>query len=316
MLASRLPVHESAFYFREFLLLRFSGDVFVSSDWVEVKDIFLVELKHFRSPRQRHNHSSAGKMTSLTAKTSLDAVHELLMGRLSGNAIRIYEAGGGSASFLRTDLLDRANVTVLDIDEVQLQKNSYADRKVLGDVQMYAFPENSFDLIVCYNVIEHLDAPDRAIDLFFRSLAPGGLLFIGAPNPNSFSGWVTKVTPHWFHVWYYRHVLKYKTAGQPGSMPFRTVYHPITSPNKLISYGLRLGFRAAYFEVYQGDLFRQLSEQRPALGTLLNAFVSVLNAATLWRKDLKKGDFHLVLEKPNALHPENGITGATSRSTP
>lgn len=238
-------------------------------------------------------------MTSLTAQTSLEAIHELLTKRLARNTIRIYEAGGGSASFLRSSLLDLANVTVLDIDEAQLQKNSYADRKVLGDVQTYAFPENSFDLIVCYNVIEHLDAPDRAIDLFFRSLVPGGLLFIGAPNPNSFSGWVTKLTPHWFHVWYYRHILKYKTAGQPGSMPFPTVYHPVVSPKKLIGYCRRLGLKVAYFEEYQGDLFRQLSEQRPAIGTLLSAFVSALNAVTLWRKDLKKGDFHLVLEKPS-----------------
>src|SRR5262245_53299164 len=113
------------------------------------------------------------RMTPLTAKTSLEAIHELLVRRLTRNTIRIYEAGGGSASFLQPNLLELANVTVLDIDEVQLQKNSYADRKVLGDVQTYAFPENSFDLIVCYNVIEHLDAPDRAVDLFFRSLAPG-----------------------------------------------------------------------------------------------------------------------------------------------
>ena len=52
-----------------------------------------------------------------------------------------------------------------------------------------------------------------------------------------------------------------------------------------------------FFAEYRGDLFRQLSEQRPIIGALLNALVSTLNALTLWRRDLKNGDFHLVLEK-------------------
>lgn len=236
-------------------------------------------------------------MTTATAQSSLHAVHELLSKRLSGKSIRIYEAGGGSASFL-PNILKLGTVTVLDIDDVQLQKNNYADCKVLGDVQTHAFPDSSFELIVCYNVIEHLDAPQHAFDLFFKALAPGGLLFIGAPNPSSFSGWVVKITPHWFHVWYYRYILGYATAGQPGSMPFRTVYHPLVTPKRLIDHCRKLGFRTVYFQEYQGDLIRRLSEQRPFLGAFLGALLGTLNALTLWRRDLRNGDFHLILEKP------------------
>jgi SAM-dependent methyltransferase len=238
-------------------------------------------------------------VASGTGQTSLQTVHELLAKRLPEKHLRIYEAGGGSASFIQPHILNIAQVTVLDIDAIQLQKNRYADKKILGDVQTYAFPKNSFDLIVCYNVIEHLSAPDRAIGLFFQALVPGGLLFIGAPNPNSFSGWVTRLTPHWFHVWYYRYILQRKFAGQPGHGPFRTIYHPVVSPEVLNNYCRKLGFRVVYFKEYQGDLFRQLAEQRPFLGMLLNAVVSVANALTLWKKDLKNGDFHILLEKPN-----------------
>ena len=248
-------------------------------------------------------------MTSLTGRASLQAVHELLTKRLAGKPIHIYEAGGGSASFIEPNILKTAQVTVLDIDAIQLQKNSYADNKILGDVQSYAFPQDSFELIVCYNVIEHLDAPDRAFGLFFQALIPGGLLLIGAPNPNSFSGWVTRMTPHWFHVWYYKFILGYKSAGQPGSVPFRTVYHPVVSPKALIKYCEKLGFRVIYFKEYQGDLLRQLKERWPLVERLLNAVISVANALTFWQKDLRNGDFHVLLEKPIIA---KGRTRATS----
>ena len=234
----------------------------------------------------------------MTGQLSLQVVHELLAERLPGDNIRIYEAGGGSASFIGADIRKHAEVTVLDIDATQLENNTYADKKLLGDVQAIEFPASSFELIVCYNVIEHLDAPDRAFDLFFRALVPGGLLFIGAPNPSSFSGHITKMTPHWFHVWYYKHILGYKSAGQPGSVPFRTVYHPVISPRVLIAHCKKLGFHVVYFREYQGDLLRQLTEKRPLLGMLLNGAISCANAITLWKRDLGNGDFHLVLEKP------------------
>ena len=238
-------------------------------------------------------------MTRATPESSLNAVRDLLANRFSDKSIQIYEAGGGSASLaLEPNMLKRGTVTVVDIDDVQLQKNSYTDRKILGDVQTHSFPDNSFELIVCHNVIEHLEAPHHAIDLFFKALAPGGLLFIGAPNPSSFSGWVTKITPHWFHVWYYRLVLGFKTAGQPGHAPFRTVYHPIVTPKRLIPYCHNLGFRTVYFQEYQGYLLELVSERRPFLGASLGALVSTLNALFLWRRDLRNGDFHLILEKP------------------
>jgi SAM-dependent methyltransferase len=237
-------------------------------------------------------------MTFETYRSSLRAVHGVLEKKLPRRNTRVYEAGGGSASFIELKFLEGARITVVDIDEVQLENNRYADHKILGDIQTHAFPPNSFELVVCYNVIEHLTAPDRAIRLFFQALSPGGLLVIGAPNPNSLSGWVTKLTPHWFHVWYYRFILGHKLAGQPGNVPFRTVYHPIVAPAALIGFCHRLGFQVIHFQEYEGDQYERIRKQRPLLGLVLNAAVGLANALMLWRRDLKNGDFHLILEKP------------------
>src|SRR4051812_46144172 len=136
------------------------------------------------------------------ARESLLAVHGILRAVLPAGNLAIYEAGGGSTSFLPLSVLDRAHVTVVDIDEDQIRNNSYADKTILGDIQSYRFEPESFDLVICYNVIEHLADVEAALLGFCRSLKQGGLILIGAPNPRSLSGVVTKYSPHWFHVWF------------------------------------------------------------------------------------------------------------------
>jgi SAM-dependent methyltransferase len=236
-------------------------------------------------------------MGTTSYETASRRAGELIAARLQGSHARIYEAGGGSLSLLPPSLLAASTISVVDIDEVQLNNNTYADIKIQGDIQTYSFPPDSFDLVVCNQVIEHLDHPDQAIRLFGEMLAPGGVLFIGAPHPASFSGLVTKYSPHWFHVWFYRHVMGSATAGQPGHAPFRTVYHPLVHPKKLIAFCDQLGFSTIYFREFPHWAYASLEERRPTLGRLLSRTVAAMNALTLGRHDLRNGDYQIVFEK-------------------
>src|SRR5438046_10278836 len=87
------------------------------------------------------------------ARHSLLTVHSILEARLPAARLAIYEAGGGSTSFLPLNVLRRAHVTVVDIDEDQIRNNDYAQQTILGDIQTCRFPANSFDLVICYHVI-------------------------------------------------------------------------------------------------------------------------------------------------------------------
>jgi Methyltransferase domain len=104
---------------------------------------------------------------------TLTILCKLLKDRFGTTAIRLYEAGGGSTSWLPKELSESARIVVVDIDETQIRNNTYAHQKILGDIQSTAFPPNSFELIVCYNVIEHLPRPDEAIRLFRGALDRG-----------------------------------------------------------------------------------------------------------------------------------------------
>jgi SAM-dependent methyltransferase len=231
------------------------------------------------------------------ARQSLLAVHSILGTRLPPGSLAIYEAGGGSTSFLPLDVLHRARVTVVDIDEEQIRNNDYAQETILGDVQTYRFPYDRFDLVICYNVIEHLPDVEAALTGFCESLKQGGLMLIGAPNPKSLSGIVTKYSPHWFHVWFYRHVRGDSKAGRPGHAPFPTFFHPLVTPANLEAFAKARGFEVIYRREFESPRFPEMRARKPVLAALLDSVAIVLNFLLPGRLDVRHGDYHVILKK-------------------
>jgi SAM-dependent methyltransferase len=221
----------------------------------------------------------------------------VLGAELPNTALNIYEAGGGSTCFLPTDVVRRAEITVVDIDEEQLRNNVYADRTILGDIQTYRFAPRSFDLVICYNVLEHVPDVEATLDGFFQSLKPGGLVLIAAPNPKSLSGVVTKYTPHWFHVWFYRHVLGKKRAGLRGQSPFPT-FHRLVTPANMVAFAKRRGMQVVYRREHERPRFPEMGVGKPLLAGLLDTFAKVANRLVPGDFDMRRGDYHLILQKP------------------
>jgi SAM-dependent methyltransferase len=52
-----------------------------------------------------------------------------------------------------------------------------------ADIRSLPFEAGSFDLVVCWETIEHVEEGERAIAEFHRVLRPGGVLLISSPNP-------------------------------------------------------------------------------------------------------------------------------------
>lgn len=236
-------------------------------------------------------------------QSSLAAAHTVILGHFRNEAVVIYEAGGGSDCFLPLQELRVKQLVTVDVDARQLEMNNYCDVKIRGDIQSCRFVPGTFDLVVCYNVIEHLDRPDCAITLFHEALAPGGLLFIAAPDPWSLTGLATKLTPHALHVAYYKHLHGWKDAGQPGCAPFKTVYHPIVGPKKLKALCRALGFKIDYFSGYRSSHYAALDQSHPLLGKVLKASTHFANAISLNARDFGKGDYHMVARKEGEWRP-------------
>jgi 2-polyprenyl-3-methyl-5-hydroxy-6-metoxy-1,4-benzoquinol methylase len=231
------------------------------------------------------------------ARQSLLAVHGILDTKLPPTGLSIYEAGGGSTSFLPLDVLRRAHVTVVDIDEDQIRNNDYAQEAILGDIQTHRFAPGSFDLVICYNVIEHLADVEAALVGFCESLKQGGLILIGAPNPKSLSGVVTRYSPHWFHVWFYRYVRGEKRAGQPGQAPFPTHFHRLVTLSNLESFADTHGLQMIYRKQYESPRYPEMRARKPLFAAMIDSVARVMNFVLPGKVDVRRGDYHVILRK-------------------
>ena len=75
----------------------------------------------------------------------------------------------------------------LDIDRENLVKAKKANTSnnvlfVVGDIQNLPFVENVFDLVVCCDVLEHVEKPDKAVEELAMILRKKGRLLISTSN--------------------------------------------------------------------------------------------------------------------------------------
>lgn len=102
--------------------------------------------------------------------------------RLAGK--RTLDAGCGYGPFSEAAARRGAVVVSVDIGErlVALASARAASRGVVADAGRLAFRDESFDVVISSEMVEHTDAPERVIAELARVLQPGGLLVLTTPN--------------------------------------------------------------------------------------------------------------------------------------
>jgi 2-polyprenyl-3-methyl-5-hydroxy-6-metoxy-1,4-benzoquinol methylase len=110
-----------------------------------------------------------------------------LIKRMIGDAsgLDLAEIGSGGGHVLR--MFPRARITAIDVSEVFLEtakKNlaGYDARFVKGEVDKLDLPSESFDRIICTEVLEHTVDPDAILATLARLLRPTGVAVITVPN--------------------------------------------------------------------------------------------------------------------------------------
>lgn len=67
------------------------------------------------------------------------------------------------------------------------------------DPSMYT--QHAYDAVCAFEVIEHVDAPERVIDNMITALRPGGLLFLSSPNRTSLGFISNIIIPEYIVSW-------------------------------------------------------------------------------------------------------------------
>jgi SAM-dependent methyltransferase len=208
---------------------------------------------------------------------------------------RVLEAGCGSLT--RVQLPAGRTLVGIDIEQRQLDRNTALDEKILGDLQNFETPVPGFDLVLCWDVIEHLPEPMKALERLTAALNPGGGLVLAFPNLWSLKGLVTKFTPYAVHALFYRYVVGDKRRPDDDWDQFPTFFRASIAPRRLRAWAVQHDFEVVYDEVYEGPVQAGLRSRSRWLDLGFAALGLVSRVLSLGQLDLCLSDCILVLRQ-------------------
>jgi SAM-dependent methyltransferase len=202
----------------------------------------------------------------------------------------ILDAGCGQRCVLEYG--PEAVVTGLDVSPTLLERNTRLNHRIVADLAHAPLEEGQFDLVVCWDVLEHLDDPTSALDNMSRALAPRGLLVLKAPSLNSPKGLLTKFTPYRFHLWAYR---RFDVAGD--ATPFPTPLKRTMSPRALWQWASSNGLSVRWAACWEAQLQVRLRSRLHLAGRPWAIAQRLVRALSLGTLDSQATDFVIVLQK-------------------
>lgn len=215
----------------------------------------------------------------------------------SRQPLAILEAGCGLSWGLDLKGLE-STITGVDVDqnalEQRLNVKKDLNRAICGDLRTVELDDDSYDVIYNSYVLEHIEGAKDVLLRFERWLRPGGIMLVIIPNRDSVWGFMTRVTPFWFHVKFKRYVLRDQKAGTPGYGPFRTYYDKVVSQRGIHDFcrERRLRIKAVYSVGHGRKIWK------PSVRAARSIAVFIIHFASLGSLSRKHANLMFVIEKP------------------
>lgn len=113
----------------------------------------------------------------------------------------ILDLGAGSGRIPEMNFKNSVK-KVYGIDpDPSVKQNPYLDDSVVGSGEDLPYNDNSFDVVISDNVLEHLVKPQQVFKEVFRVLKLGGFYLFKTPNKYHYMPTIARLTPHFFHEW-------------------------------------------------------------------------------------------------------------------
>jgi SAM-dependent methyltransferase len=229
-------------------------------------------------------------------------LQELVDTLLAGmSQIKVLDAGCGFTTSVNFD--KSAYIVGMDISPAQLKNNQRIDKAIVGDIQVYDLPGNDFDVILCWEVLEHLPDPKKALGNMFGAVKVGGIIILAFPNIHSVKGLLTKFTPHWFHVLMYRKIYRDERAGLPGAAPFPVYMRLSMAPSAVQALAVLHSLSVVYAHYSESHFQRELRERLGIVDRWWLGIKLAVRVLTLGRIDAEQSEFILVLQRRHRLSP-------------
>jgi len=115
--------------------------------------------------------------------------------------VNVLDVGAGTGRY--RNYFSHCNYNAHDFGKTPKLKGKYTQLDYISDITNIPVDSNTFEVIICTEVLEHIPEPIKAINEFYRILKPQGILFLTAPlnsrlhqEPYHFYG---GFTAHWYH---------------------------------------------------------------------------------------------------------------------
>lgn len=226
---------------------------------------------------------------------SYGEIASIIAGHLESHALtrelNILEAGCGRMwEFTALEVPYRLTGVDIDVEALSFRKDEQKDldQAIEGDLRDIALPDQFFDVIYSSYVLEHVRGAEAVLTNFVRWLRPGGLLILKIPDRDSVHGFVTRITPHWCHVLFYRYLRGQRSAGTRGHGPYPTFYDRILSRRALLNFA-----QNSALEV------REVCGYHNYLSSLsMSAFIRLMRVLSFGRLQADHENLLFIFEKP------------------
>jgi SAM-dependent methyltransferase len=149
------------------------------------------QVRRLYQKRTSH-HGSEEKLKWDYSEIKRELVYQPLLSRLSrySSSGRLLDIGCSNGSFIKSAQQDG-----WDVCGIELETSSYEIAKTHelsvynNDLLSMEFPENFFQVVTMWQVIEHLEDPQTILREIYRILVPGGVFALSTPNIDSI-GWL------------------------------------------------------------------------------------------------------------------------------
>jgi SAM-dependent methyltransferase len=126
--------------------------------------------------------------------------------QMKGRPGRVLDVGCGRGLLLRAFRQKGCEVTGTEFsdDACRYAREVPGIPVRVGLLEQLRFPDNSYDVVVMWHVLEHISDPRPTLAEVVRILRPGGIFLVGVPNFGSPEAQLTKAD--WFHLDIPRHL--------------------------------------------------------------------------------------------------------------
>ncbi|MDO8480144.1 MAG: class I SAM-dependent methyltransferase [Candidatus Rokubacteria bacterium] len=210
--------------------------------------------------------------------------------------LRVLEAGCGSLSNIR--LGSNVRIVGIDVSAEALAQNATIHEGIQANLETSDLGDSEYDLIVCWDVLEHLAKPTNVVRKFLRAVKPGGLILLALPNVLSLKGLVAKYTPLSFHFLVHRLIYGQRAGIAPGYEVCPTYLCYSIAPRSIARLATHHAFDVDLFSTYESGMQRRFRERFGLVGKpwqVVRVLVCLLSIGII---DAEATDCILILRRP------------------